>query len=299
MLLSSKAKPENVILCPFDNGIRVMQEFKRGVYGAYKAPEAIYSKLFPKEKVINKIPEVEKLNTKKNEDTYKAHQSITNYISQFKTPFIVLGGDHSITYPIIRGIYERKKYKKIGLIYFDAHYDMRPLEGPNKDVLSSGNSFYRILTDKDFSEFLTGENMVVIGIKKGESEIFKQMEQMSVDKKMTTFYLNEINDSSYKTIMQKAIEIAGKNTEGIYLSFDTDVLDKKYVPGASCPAEVGLELNIAKNMIILGNFIGADIVETSNRELSWKNETDPDGDKKLEISALSDTEIINSINLVE
>ena len=176
---------------------------------------------------------------------------------------------------------------------------MRPLEGPNKDVLSSGNSFYRILTDKDFSEFLTGENMVVIGIKKGESEIFKQMEQMSVDKKMTTFYLNEINDSSYKTIMQKAIEIAGKNTEGIYLSFDTDVLDKKYVPGASCPAEVGLELNIAKNMIILGNFIGADIVETSNRELSWKNETDPDGDKKLEISALSDTEIINSINLVE
>ena len=156
-----KPNEKNTILCPFDNGIRVMQQFKRGVYGASNAPEIIYKYLF--NKTPKNIIPVKQYNTFKNEDSYKGHEEITKYISKFDPPFLVLGGDHSITYPIVKGLNENLKNKKLGLIYFDAHYDLRPLEGENQDILSSGNSFYRIIKNKE----INGENIVVIGIKIG------------------------------------------------------------------------------------------------------------------------------------
>ena len=142
-LIIKKPNEKNTILCPFDNGIRVMQQFKRGVYGAANAPEIIFKYLF--NKTPKNIIPVKQYNTNKNEDSYKGHEEITKYISKFAPPFLVLGGDHSITYPIIKGLNENLKNKKIGLIYYDAHYDLRPLEVENKDILSSGNSFYRII----------------------------------------------------------------------------------------------------------------------------------------------------------
>ena len=289
-----KPNEKNTILCPFDNGIRVMQQFKRGVYGASNAPEIIFKYLF--NKTPKNIIQVKQYNTNKNEDSYKGHEKITKYISKFDPPFLVLGGDHSITYPIIKGLNENLKNKKLGLIYFDAHYDLRPLEGENKDIISSGNSFYRIIKNKE----INGENIVAIGIKKGTSEIFKIMDDFAHKNKMTVFYSDEINEANYKKIMEKAIEIASKGTDGIYLSFDVDLIDAKYVPGCSCPAiENGFNLEWAKEMVAMGNFLAADIVETSNREKNYLGEEDKDGNKKLDISAKTDVEIISNMNFIK
>ena len=293
-LIIKKTNEKNTILCPFDNGIRVMQQFKRGVYGAANAPEIIFKYLF--NKTPKNIIPVKQYNTNKNEDSYKGHEEITKYISKFAPPFLVLGGDHSITYPIIKGLNENLKNKKLGLIYFDAHYDLRPLEGENKDILSSGNSFYRIIKNKE----INGENIVAIGIKKTTSDIFKIMDDFAHKNKMTVFYSDEINETNYKIIMQKAIDIASKGTDGIYLSFDVDLIDTKYVPGCSCPAlDNGFNLDWAKEMVAMGKFIAADIVETSNREKDYKGEEDKDGNKKLDISAKTDVEIISNINFIK
>ena len=289
-----KPNEKNTILCPFDNGIRVMQQFQRGVYGASNAPEVIFKYLF--NKTPKNIIPVKQYNTNKNDDSYKGHEEIIKYISKFDPPFLVLGGDHSITYPIVKGLNKNLKNKKLGLIYLDAHYDLRPLEGENQDILSSGNSFYRIIKNKE----INGENIVVIGIKKSTSDIFKIMDDFAHKNKMTVFYSDEINESNYKKIMEKAIEIASKNTDGIYLSFDVDLIDAKYVPGCSCPAiENGFNLYWAKEMVAMGKFIAADIVETSNREKNYKGEEDKDGNKKLDISAKTDVEIISNMNFIK
>lgn len=286
-------KEENTILCPFDNGIRVMQQFNRGVYGSSKAPQEIFRALFPNGSPKN-IIDVDRFNTGKNEDSYKGHSEITSFISKFKPPFYVLGGDHSITYPIVKGLTNQNK-KKYGLIYFDAHYDLRPLEGPNKDILSSGNSFNRIVNDKDLP--INGENMVVIGIKKSDSEIFKTMTKIAEDNKMTTFYIDQINENTCEDIMKKAIEIASRGTDGYYLSFDIDVIEAKDAPGCSCPAnEVGLSLEIAKKMVKIGKFIAGDIVEASNRLKNYKGEEDKEGDNKLKTTAATAAEIIKCVN---
>lgn len=280
---------KNFILCPFDNGIRVMQQFSRGVYGAANAPAKIFSYLFPDKTPTLKIP-VEPYNTGKNEDNYKGHKKITNFISKIKNPFYVLGGDHSITYPIVKGLC---KNKKLGLIYFDAHYDMRPLEGPNKDILSSGNSFYRIIKDKALP--ISGENMVVIGIKKGESEIFKKMDNFARKKRVTTFYLNDVKDNNYMKIMKKAVEIANRGTNGVYLSIDIDGVDSKFAPGCSCPTDNGMPVKWIKDMIKSTKFVAGDVVEASNRERSWKGEVDEEGDDKLEITAKTAADIIGNV----
>ena len=288
-----KPDEKNTILCPFDNGIRVMQQFNRGVYGASNAPEIIFKYLF--NKTPKNIIPVKQYNTNKNEDTYKGHQEITKYTSKIDLPFLVLGGDYSITYPIIKGLNENLKNKKLGLIYFDAHYELRPLEGENEDILSSGNSFYRIIKNKE----INGENIVAIGIKK-DSDNFKKMYDFAHKSKMTVFFSDEINESNYKKVMEKAIEIASNGTDGIYLSFDVDLIDAKYIPGCSCPALVnGFNLDWAKEMVAMGKFIAADIVETSNREKNYKGKEDKDGDKKLDISAKTDVELISNMNFVK
>ena len=249
----------NIILCPFDNGIRSMQQFGRG----NQAPQIIFETL-KKEINVNQISiPVEDFNTGVNEDTIKAHEIISSFINKTKKPFIVLGGDHSITYPILRGLVNEGS---LGLIYFDAHYDLRPLEGDG--VISSGNSFYRIINDKQIN--VKGENMVAIGILKSESEMFKSMDEFALTNNMTVFYQDEINSQNIKEIMSKALEIAGENTNGIYLSVDIDVCNQKYAPGVSCPAKNGLELKDVISMISMGKFIGVDIAEASIRERSWK-----------------------------
>lgn len=284
----------NMVLCPFDNGIRVMQQFQRGVYGAANAPECIFKTMFPKKDSLLEIP-LKQYNTGKNEDTYKAHSVITNFMSKIKNPFFVLGGDHSITYPILKGVTkDAQKNEKYGLIYFDAHYDLRPLEGENHDILSSGNSFYRILLDKNLP--ISGENMVVIGIKKGNSPIFKAMDSFAKMNRMKTFYLDELNKFNYKAVMKKALEIAGNNTKGIYLSFDIDGIESKFAPGVSCPTSDGLHLSWVKEMLKMGQFIGGDIVEASNRQMNFNGQADIYGNQKMKITSKTAAEIINSIS---
>lgn len=58
-----------------------MQQFKRGIYGAAKAPKVIFSLLYPNKTPEDIIP-VEKYNTGINEDTYKAHDEIAKYIKE-------------------------------------------------------------------------------------------------------------------------------------------------------------------------------------------------------------------------
>lgn len=293
--MEDKSK-RNIVLCPFDNGIRVMQQFKRGIYGAAKGPQAMFSLLEPDTSPAHIIP-VDKLNTGLNEDTYKAHDAITKYIEDIKRPFLVLGGDHSITYPIVKGFTKNMPKERLGLIYFDAHFDLRALEGDKNDVLSSGNSFYRILTDPDMP--IQGSNIVVIGIQPQQSPVFKQQEAFANAHHMTVFYRNDINSHNMEEVMEKALKIAGEGTGGIYLSFDIDVLAIEDAPGASAPSVGGLPLEWAKKMVSLGKFVAADIAEVSDREKSWDNKEDPEGHAKLAKTAQSAVEIAKVMNLIK
>ena len=205
-----------------------------------------------------------------------------------------MGGDHSITYPIIKGFTKNMGKRQFGLIYFDAHYDLRPLEGDG--VLSSGNAFYRILNDPNIP--IKGSNMVAIGIKPSKSPLFVQMQNFAKEKGMTTIYRNDIKADNYEKIMENALNIASKGTDGTYLSFDIDGVASKEAPGASCPTLDGIPLEWAKRMISMGKFVSGDICEVAVREMNCNGIKDPKGEEKLKITAQSAAELIESIKLI-
>ncbi len=174
---------------------------------------------------------------------YNIYKKIIN-ILKIKKNFLILGGDHYITLPIIRAC--KKKYKKISLIHFDAHTDTYY----EKNIFDHGSIFYQIKKEKLISK----SNIIQIGIR-------------TYIKKNHPFKIitsEEVNNSSHKNILKKIKKIIKKNPT--YISFDIDCLDPSYAPGTGTPVINGINidkiLKIIRNLKNI-NIIGIDIVEVS------------------------------------
>jgi len=317
-------KEIKILLCPFDNGIRSMLRFKRGITGAYMGPQAVYEKLKSSGLKFEEIP-LQKYNTdvintnifdvefrklqKKN--TIQAHKVIEKYIYETKKSDcfpITVGGDHSITYPLVKGISKFYKDKRIGLIYIDAHFDMRPFDDdPDiSGVISSGNAFKRIIEDDDIN--ISGENIAAIGIHNSGSDNFKSLNEYATSKNLKIFFDSQITDIA--ATIEETMKHICKNTDIIYISIDIDAVDQKYAPGVSAPAVQGISedmlLELVTKFISHPNLKGIDITEISNRQTAWyeilekrkRDETEEEKDKKLDKTAELGAKLIRNITSV-
>jgi len=288
---------------PFDGGIRMMRRFGRGCSGAAAGPAAILSQRDEhgnddkdKDKVETLLLDLEQYTInvteanrndpaaiqRDNETIHAAHNAISTAIQQINASHlpISLGGDHSITYPLVQGFCRARPGKKYGLIYLDAHLDLRPLEthAGVSGLLSSGNPFRRIIDDTTIP--IEPKNMVAIGIHRTSTPIFHEMERYATEQGMRIFYdtecqtdRNRTGDANHETspsFLQEALDIACDGTDGIYLSLDIDAVEARHAPGVSAPASIGLSRNQwlgwIQNIIATRKVVGADLVEVSSRE---------------------------------
>ncbi|MCK9351745.1 MAG: arginase family protein [Candidatus Paceibacterota bacterium] len=314
---------KNIIIgCPFDNGIRSMLRFSRGITGADEGPDAIFS-VFEKEylekyrDIKMEMLSLQKYNLKidannmhelafrraQKDATIQAQDTMTKKIKELCEQgytTLGIGGDHSISYALCRGVCEANPCKKVGIIYIDAHFDMRQLD--EGEVISSGNSFRRLIEDETLN--ISGDNIVVIGIHHSVSEIYCELEKYAISKNVTIVYDDEVKDID--KIVKNALEIAGRNTDLIYLSVDIDSVNEQFVPGVSAPAERGItdeQLYGLIKGIAKDNRVSAfDIVETSSRKLAWtelvknekRNETEKERTEKLARTAKIAAKAIDS-----
>ena len=305
---------KNIIIgCPFDNGIRSMLRFERGITGADAGPKAVFSAF--KKEFSKKYPQVKMrmlplseynlevthenicdlaFRKAQKDATVKAQDIMTEKIKEVCergfTP-ISIGGDHSVTYPLCRGLCQANPDKKVGVVYMDAHFDMRDFDKDEEvgGVISSGNAFRRLIEDKNLN--IRGENVVVIGIHNTGSEMYLSLENYAKSKNVTIVYDHEVKNIG--DTVRKALEVAGNGTDLIYFSVDIDGVSQKYVPGVSAPAETGLTdlqlYDLVKGIAKDERVSAFDIAETSSRELAWKevikgekrNETKTERAKKL------------------
>ncbi|MBD3189421.1 MAG: formimidoylglutamase [Candidatus Heimdallarchaeota archaeon] len=175
-----------------------------------------------------------------------------------KRGFIVisLGGDHSISYPAIKGIYEAHNKKSMGLVNIDAHLDVR--EAINGKI-NSGTPFRFILEN----EIVRGENFVEIGIRNfANARTYRRFVE---EKGGTIFTVDMIKKQGLASILKETINQISKKTETTYISVDMDGLDQIYAPGVSAPTPNGLSpyevANIIHEIIKETNVVGMDIVE--------------------------------------
>lgn len=154
-----------------------------------------------------------------------------------KVRLLSLGGDHSISYPIIKTF--SQYYEGLTVVQFDAHPDL--YDTMDNNPYSHASPFAR-LTEGKFVR-----RLVQIGIRTLNTVQQRQAEKFGVEQ----IHMREIQS--------KPLHLEGP----IYISLDLDVLDPAFAPGISHHEPGGMTTRELINWIsgIKGNVVGADLVE--------------------------------------
>lgn len=181
-------------------------------------------------------------------------EDIEEFYGQFAgspTRPLSVGGDHSITYPIMRAL---GKDEPVGMVHIDAHCDT----GGEYDFskFHHGGPFRQAVLDG----VLDPERCIQIGIR-GSSEMIWEF---SYDAGMTVLHVEDVGRMGTDAVVAKAREVVGDGR--VYVTFDVDGLDPAFAPGTGTPEVGGLTPREAQ-AIIRGldglNIVGGDMVEVA------------------------------------
>jgi arginase len=153
---------------------------------------------------------------------------------------IVLGGDHSISLPVIRAM--AKKYPVLDILHFDAHPDL--YEELYGDRFSHACPFARVLDEG------LAENLVQVGIRASTGDHRQKAAAFGV----RTIAMKDWQD-----------DLALAFSNPLYISFDADVLDPAFAPGVSHHEPGGLSTRQVINLLhaLKADIVGMDVVEVN------------------------------------
>ena len=188
------------------------------------------------------------------------HETVNSDIEKFYSRLhdagvvpLSAGGDHSITYPIFKGIV---KDRPIGLIHIDAHTDTWDEFSGSKFM--HGTPFRRACEDG----LIDPKRTIQIGIRGAQNT--EEGWIYSLEQGMRVVFMEEFAEKGVDAIIEEASNIAGDNPT--YISFDVDGLDPVYAPGTGTP-EIGGITTIEAQKLLRGlrglNLIGGDVVEVA------------------------------------
>jgi len=190
---------------------------------------------------------------------------------------LVLGGDHSLSLGSIRGT---AKYKKIGVLWVDAHADFNTAETtPSGNIHGMPLAALCGMGAPELLQFwdeptplIDPANIAIIGardIDEGEKKNLRQAGAMVMS-------MEQIDGLGLMGSMEKAIERISADTDGIYLSFNMDAMDPRHTPGVGTLVTGGLtyrEAHLICELVAETNkLVGMDVVEI-NSILDVQNQT--------------------------
>jgi agmatinase len=171
---------------------------------------------------------------------------------------IVLGGDHSITYPSAATIADHHD-RRVGIIHFDAHADTA--DESFGVSLSHGTPMRRLIE----AGHVAGRNFVQVGLRGywPPPHIVDWMRGQG----MRSHFMREIEERGFDAVLQTAIEEALDGCDLVYLSVDVDVLDPAFAPGTGTPEPGGLSarelLRGVREIALTVPLAAMDVVEVS------------------------------------
>ncbi len=180
-------------------------------------------------------------------DVPKTIQDHISGIIQNGTAALSIGGDHYVTYPILKA--HAEKYGPLSLLQFDAHSDT--WEDTSPDRIDHGTMFRHAINDG----VVIAEQSVQVGIRTVNDDT---MGVNIIDAPM-------VHRSTPQQTASQIADIIGNNA--CYLTFDIDCLDPAFAPGTGTPVSGGL--SSAQAMAILRalsgklNMVGMDVVEVA------------------------------------
>lgn len=184
----------------------------------------------------------------------KIEQPIAECIKNKKF-FIMIGGDHSTTIPVLQCI-DRTIDGSLGIIHFDSHFDL--CDEMDGDKYSHGCTQRRAI-ELEHVEGLS--SIYFLGLR----SIELQEHRFIQGKEMNILSAREIREIGVKETCKKVLEIM-KAFDNIYITVDIDGLDPAYAPGTGTPQFGGLSSRELLDMLYEFfnlNVIGMDIVEVA------------------------------------
>jgi guanidinopropionase len=185
-----------------------------------------------------------------------AHEEITAYYRKIVEAGVMplsVGGDHSISLPILRAVASKRP---VGMIHIDAHADT------GDDYMGSrfhhGAPFSRATEEG----LLDPKRVIQIGIRGTTND--PNMWKFSREHGMRVLPMEEFHDRGWQFALEEARRVVGDGPT--YLSFDIDSLDPVYAPGTGTPEAGGMTTLEAQRLLrgLTGlNFVGGDLVEVS------------------------------------
>jgi agmatinase len=172
---------------------------------------------------------------------------------------MILGGDHSITWPSATALSELHRPRSIGIVHFDAHADTADEDWGQ--LKGHGTPMRRLIE----SGAVQGRNFVQVGLRGywPPADVFAWMQAQG----MRWHLMREIEDRGADAVIDDAIAEALDGPDAIYLSIDIDVVDPGNAPGTGTPEPGGLLprelLRAVRRIVGAVQLVGMDVVEVS------------------------------------
>jgi agmatinase len=172
---------------------------------------------------------------------------------------IVLGGDHSITYPAASAVAESVAPRSMGIVHFDAHADTAATTWGS--LRSHGTPMRRLIE----SGAVAGRNFVQVGLH-GYWPPPETLEWMRANG-LRCHFMTEIEERGAEAVVADAVAEALDGPEVIYLSIDIDVIDPGMAPGTGTPEPGGMltreVLRAVRQVVLAVDLVGMDVVEVA------------------------------------
>lgn len=184
-------------------------------------------------------------------------RKVASIISESGDVLVSIGGDHCISYPILRGLADARgsQSSRRGIVWFDAHPDV--LDSYSGSKLSHGSGLRRIIED----DLCLPSNVLLVGTRAYDPTECAYIHQNRI---------SEIRSAEFHTNYSSACgkyadwlrDVSGKVDE-LYVSIDVDVLDPTFFPGTGTPVAGGLSTGCLFFLLSLlpSYVVGFDIVE--------------------------------------
>ncbi len=181
---------------------------------------------------------------------------------------ITIGGDHSVTNPVVTALAERYGAGRIGMIHFDAHADTgSDMEG---NLASHGAPMRRLIE----SGAVRGDSFIQVGLR-GYWPPADDFEWMQ-GQQMRWHLMHEVWERGSVAVITDAIAEATEHCDALYLSVDVDVLDPGFAPGTGTPEPGGMApvdlLRAVRQIVMDTPLVGMDVVEVSP-PYDWADQT--------------------------
>ncbi len=228
--------------------------------------------------ILTKAPEQQKIKDEKLKYLPEIVRAVTLLCNKVEKAVengefpLVIGGDHSIAIGTIGGIasYCKKKNKKLGVIWVDAHGDMNTAEtSPSGNIhgmplaVSVGLGALELTSVGGDFRKVDPKHVVLIGVRELDPGEKANIRKTGAN----VFTMEDIDKYGMHRIMARALKRVTKNVDYLHVSFDLDAVDPSVAPGVGTPVKGGLDYReahlIMETMAESGKMTSLEIVEVN------------------------------------